>query len=411
MLKRLSFNILVYGITNIIKSLVPFIMLPILTLYISPNEYGELSLIETSVLFLLPFIMLNINGAINVEFFKLEKNEYKKYVLNAIFISFCAFIIVMFFLFIFRENLSNLMHLKTHWILLLGIFAFMRVLSSVILVIFQASQQVKKYAVFSITQTVTDFLLSYIFVVLFKLSIIGRLLGEYGAFFIFSLISIFLLFKMGFFNVKFTLKYTKDILKFGLPLIPHSIGGIILAMSDRYFISYFEGNKYVGLYTVAYQVSAILLLISTSVNQAWSSMFFKMMKDKNYDKIKMIIRILIFLFIIATFFIYEFSDFIYKLLISKEYYSSKTYFIYLLLGFLFQSIYFLFTNFLFFYKKTHILSMITIAGGIINLFLNYFFIKKFGTVGVAYATAITWFLYLISVFSISVYFFKRNNIE
>jgi len=411
MLKRLSFNILVYGITNIIKSLVPFIMLPILTLYISPNEYGELSLIETSVLFLLPFIMLNINGAINVEFFKLEKNEYKKYVLNAIFISFCAFIIVMFFLFIFRENLSNLMHLKTHWILLLGIFAFMRVLSSVILVIFQASQQVKKYAVFSITQTVTDFLLSYIFVVLFKLSIIGRLLGEYGAFFIFSLISIFLLFKMGFFNVKFTLKYTKDILKFGLPLIPHSIGGIILAMSDRYFISYFEGNKYVGLYTVAYQVSAILLLISTSVNQAWSSMFFKMMKDKNYDKIKMIIRILIFLFIIATFFIYEFSDFIYKLLISKEYYSSKTYFIYLLLGFLFQSIYFLFTNFLFFYKKTHILSIITIAGGIINLFLNYFFIKKFGTVGVAYATAITWFLYLISVFSISVYFFKRNNIE
>ena len=85
MIKKLSSSIVIYGGTNAIKSLVPFLMLPILTAYISPKEYGELSLIETTILFLLPFVMLNINGAINVEYFRRDnRSEYKQYVINAI---------------------------------------------------------------------------------------------------------------------------------------------------------------------------------------------------------------------------------------------------------------------------------------------------------------------------------------
>ena len=66
MLKKLSGNILIYGGTNAIKSLVPFLMLPILTAYLSVSDYGVLSLIEVSILFLAPFITLNINSAIKI---------------------------------------------------------------------------------------------------------------------------------------------------------------------------------------------------------------------------------------------------------------------------------------------------------------------------------------------------------
>ena len=57
MIKTLTSNILIYGGTNAVKSLIPFLMLPILTMYISPKEYGELALIETTILFLLPSSM------------------------------------------------------------------------------------------------------------------------------------------------------------------------------------------------------------------------------------------------------------------------------------------------------------------------------------------------------------------
>lgn len=402
MLKNLRSNILIYGGTNAIKSLVPFLMLPILTAYISPKEYGDLSLIETTILFLLSFVMLNINGAINVEYFRKDnKSEYKSYVLNALLLSFFSFLVLSTILFILQEQIANFINIDVKWVRLLTLFTFLRVLSSVVLVIFQASQQVKKYAYFSISQTIIDFALSYYFVVILGYGIDGRLLGVYIAFFIFSLIALYILKKMNYFKANVTLKYTKDILAFGLPLIPHSIGGIVLAMSDRYFISYFEGNSAVGLYSVAYQVSALLLLISMSVNQAWSPMFFKLMKNQEYYKINKIIILLLILFSMATIIVYFVSPIIYSYFIDKKFYASKVYLIFLLAGFTFQSFYFLFTNYLFYYKKTSLLATITITGAIVNIILNYLFIKSYGSIGVAYATAITWFIYFVAVFVIS----------
>ena len=75
MLKILSQNIIIYGATNGIKSLVPFLMLPILTIHLSVEDFGILSLVEVCILFLVPLVSLNIASSINVEYFKLEKKE------------------------------------------------------------------------------------------------------------------------------------------------------------------------------------------------------------------------------------------------------------------------------------------------------------------------------------------------
>jgi len=411
MLKKLSSNIVIYGGTNAIKSLVPFLMLPILTMYISPKEYGDLALIETTILFLLPFIMLNINGAINVEFFRKDnKSEYKQYVVNAIILSFLSFLFISILLFLLKDTIIELINIEQKWIEFLALFTFLRVLTSVILVIFQASQKANLYAYFSIFQTIIDFTISYYLIVIMQYSIEGRLIGIYGSFFLFSILSVYILYQMDYFKEKLTFQYTKEILSFGIPLIPHAIGGVILAMSDRYFIAYFYDNSEVGLYTVAYQISAVLLLISMSINQAWSPMFFKLMKENKHDYINKFIIILFILFLISTISVYLLSPFIYDSFIDIKFHDSKVYFFSLLLGFAFQSFYFLFTNYLFYYKKTALLSLITFSGATINLILNYILIKQYGVIGVAYATAITWFLYFISVM-IMVKYLQRKIIE
>ena len=410
MLKKLSGDIVIYGGTNAIKSLVPFLMLPILTACITPKEYGNLSLIETTILFLLPFIMISINGAVNVEYFRRDnRREYKQYVLNAIILSFFSFIFFSFVFSLFKTQLSLWINLDIKWIELLTLFTFLRVLSTLVLVIFQASQKPKFYAYFSIAQTIVDFSISYYLVVVLQYGIEGRLIGVYSSFFIFMFLALYLLYKMDYYKEKFTLKYSKEILSFGVPLIPHAIGGIILAMSDRYFISYYQGNSEVGLYTVAYQVSATLLLVSMSINQAWTPMFFRLMKENNHKQINKIISILFILFLFSSVALYFLSSFIYEYFIDISFHSSKIYFVYLLLGFAFQSFYFLFTNYLFYYKKTVLLASITFIGAMVNLILNYIFMQRYGTIGVAYATAITWFFYLVTVYFISTYLIRKKN--
>jgi len=409
MTRLLSKNIIIYGGTNALKSLVPLLMLPILTVYLSLEDFGILSLIETTILFIVPFILLNINAAINVEYFKLEHSELRLYITNALSISFISFSLFLVIFYIFNDLLSNLLNINKNLIILIVVFSFLRVISTVVLGLYQVRQEAKKFAIYTLFQTLLDFTLSYMFVVLFKLGYIGRFGGTYISFFIVSILGIYILYKMDYLS-KLSFIYTKDILNFGIPLIPHALSGTIIAMSDRYFISYFIGNSEVGLYTIAYQISALMLLIGMSVNQAWSPILFKFLKDKDIVQIYKYTFALFILFLISVIVIYFLKDILFHIFVDGKFYKAKDYFGYLLLGFLFQSLYFLVTNVLFFEKRTKLLATMTFSGAILNLILNYFFIIKFGTIGVAYATAITWGLFMLVVAFVNMKILRRYKL-
>jgi len=399
MIRKLSGNILIYGGTNAIRSLVPFLMLPVLTTYLSVSDYGVLSLIEVSILFLAPFITLNINSAINVEYFQLSTINLKYYISNALILSLCSMFLILILLIFFKEIISESLNLSIDLVLWLPIFAFLRVISSVVLGLYQVSGQPTKFAIFSIFQTIIDFLLSYVLVVFYTLGYIGRLEGIYGALFISSMVGLYILYKMNYLSHVISLKYSKAILAYGIPLIPHVLGGVVLAMSDRYFISYFFGNEEVGYYTVAYQISGLMLLVAVSVNQAWTPILFRFLQnfEKNKYSIYKYSALLFILFLLSGIIIYLLSDFIFYLLVDEKFFQAKIYFPFLLIGFMFQSFYYLFTNYLFYEKKTVLLAKLTFFSAIINLILNYIFIVECGAIGVAYATAITYVLYFVVV--------------
>jgi O-antigen/teichoic acid export membrane protein len=396
MIKLLSKNILIYGTTNALKSLIPFIMLPILTSHLSISDYGLLSIIETTILFITPFILLNINSAINIEYFKVEQNTLKKYITNAILLSIISFLFLLTLALSFKKKISNWLNINENLIISIIIFSSLRVIPSVVLSLYQSKQLAFKFLIYNLFQSFMDFSLSYLFVVIYKYGYMGRLAGTYISFLISTIIGVYIIYKMNYLT-KPVFYYSKDILKFCLPLIPHSIGGTIIAMSDRYFVLYFFGNEKVGLYTIAYQLSAIMLLVSTSVNQAWAPMFFKLLKEKKLKDIYTFTTMLFIFFILIGVIIYLLKDLLFSFFVNIKYYKSKEYFLWLLLGFIFQSLYFLVTNLIFFEKKTKILAFITMMGAFLNIILNYILIKLFGVIGVAYATAITWLLFFISI--------------
>ena len=207
--KKLSSNIIIYGLTNALKSMVPLLMLPILTMYLSIEEFGILSLIETSILFITPFILLNINAAIKVEYFILPREELKGFITNSLILSLFSFLLLIAVFFTFQVFLSNMFSVDEDIVLLVIIFSFFRVVSTVTLGLFQVEGKAKIFAIFTLLQTLIDFLLSYIFVVLFHHGYLGRLEGVYIAFFIASLIGMYILVKMNYIG-RITFKYSME---------------------------------------------------------------------------------------------------------------------------------------------------------------------------------------------------------
>jgi O-antigen/teichoic acid export membrane protein len=407
MIEKLVNHVIVYGLVNILKSFVPFIMLPILTAYLSPESFGIFSIIEVSILLLFPFISLNISSAINVEYYHLDEKHFRLYFNNAMILSLFSFLFFVILIGINRENIYTHLSLSTTIILFLPVFAFLRLLPQVLLGLFQVQQKVKKFALFSLAQMFLDLVLSYILVVGYLQGYIGRLEGIYIASAIMSIYALVYLYKNKYLR-QFTWEYSKKILYFSLPLIPHVLGGVIIAMSDRYFIMYFKGAEEVAYYTVSYQLSSVILLISLSVNQAWSPILYRWLKKENMtSSIVKYTFVLILLFILCGYLIYQLEDLLFWLFVDNKYDSAKQYYGWLLIGFVFQSFYFLVSHFLFFKKKTKILASITFLGAILNLLLNYILIQTNGVMGVAYATAITWCIFFSVVVCINIFFYKR----
>lgn len=406
--KKLSKNVIIYGVSNVLKSLVPFIMLPILTNYISPQGYGVLSIIETIFLFVTPLVILNSDGFISVKYHQGTADQLKSYISNAILISTLATGVFTVLALIFQNPLTSTLKINAYWILIIPMLTFLKVIPTITQVIFQAKQEPINHFLLSFFQTLTDFAASYILVVVFLWGFEGRVIGTFLAFALFSLIGLIVLYRLNYLSFSFSILRMKEILNFGLPLLPHALGTTSIALADRFFISYFQTSQEVGLYATAYQVSALMILFSRSVNQGWAPMLYQNLAKKNYSLVNKIIPVLFISFCmvgIVTFFL---RDFIFDLLIAPEFHGAKNYFGYLLIGFIFQSFYFLVSGFFFFYHKTKLLAITTLITAVINLVLNYFLIQYYGVYGVAYATVISSILYF--ALTVLLYFYRIRPI-
>lgn len=409
MFKNISKDILSYGVINGLKSLVPLLFIPILTKYLSPEDYGLLSIIEVSILFLMPFISLNIEGSIGVELYILDEKSHGKYITEALALSSMSFGVFFILFSLLSCILDSYISIPPFIILLLPVFCILRVMSGVIGVIYQMKHRILNFASFALTQTFLDFSFSLLFVVFYKFGFVGRLAGTYISYFIITCLGFFVISRMNLFDFKSKFKFYKRILSFGLPLIPHVIGGTVLAMSDRYFLLHFNGEESVGFYAVAYQMAAIMLLVGSSITTALSPIIFKILSDSDKNRFEKVLKIFLALslFVFAVcIIIYLSKDLLFSIFVNEMFYEAKLFFPFLLLGFLFQSIYSFFAIYLFFDKKTKLLAKMTFIAAFCNVLLNYFFLLYYGAIGVAYATVLTWFLYsfiVVLVVSILIY--------
>ena len=190
---NLKQQILSYSGVNIINASVPFLMLPILTSYISPGDYGVLSMVQLLMLLSFPFVILNSQGLLTMEYSNLSQEKYKILVSTAILIPLfgCVFLELLFFF--FSSNVIKYFQIPAYLLYLIPIFLFFQTIPTFVPIFFQAKKDPFNFGKFKISLTIANVLLSLLFVVLLDYGWEGRLFGIVGSFLIFSIIGIILL--------------------------------------------------------------------------------------------------------------------------------------------------------------------------------------------------------------------------
>jgi O-antigen/teichoic acid export membrane protein len=232
----------------------------------------------------------------------------------------------------------------------------------------------------------------------------GRLLGQYFSILFFSIFAFILLKKRRVLTYKISKEFIKDALLFGLPIVPHVIGGMVINMSDKIFISHILGNSELGIYNMGYTIGATISMLSTSFANSIVPVSYSLFnKGDCFSKEKVVKIYWVFIISLAfiVFLISLLAPFIFDYFINQQFIKGVSYVKWISLGYFFHGCYLLFVNVIFYVKKTNILFYLSIMNIVVNLISNYLLINKYGAVGATFALCISYFVLFISTAIIS----------
>lgn len=399
----------VYTITSILNAAIPFLLLPILTRYLSPEDYGLLSMFLLLVSLVSPFVGLNVNGAITRKYYDQENTNIWQYVFNCFLILLSSTFIIGLVFWVFAEPIARVSSFPIRFLWMVVVYSFCQFTSSVLLALWQVQKKPFLYGLFNNIQTLVNVSLSILLVVVLKFGWQGRIYGQFVATVAFGVLSIVILIKNNWISISFNKQYIFNALIFGIPLIPHALSGSIISMTDRFFITNMVGLAATGVYTVGYQVGSVINLLASSFNNAYVPWLFEKLKENNHDtKIKIVkFTYLYFICIVLlALLLGSLAPYFLNAFLGKSFSESSTYVLWIAVGYAFNGMYFMVVNYVFYSQNTKLLAVVTFVTAIVNILLNYFFIKAFGAIGAAQATAVVYAVKFFMVWLLSAHVHK-----
>lgn len=189
--------------------------------------------------------------------------------------------------------------------------------------------------------------------------------------------------------------YLKYGLKLSLPLVLHGIALNILSQSDRTMITWLREASETGIYGLIYNFSMIATVITTAFDGIWVPFFMENMKKNLNAEINKYSLKYVELMTIAMVGVVLVGPEIVKLLATKAYWEGILIIPPIVLSNYLIFIYTLYVYVEHFHKKTLFISINTMLAAAVNIILNYFFIIRWGYIGAAYSTLLSYILSLI----------------
>ena len=398
-----------YLLGGTITKAIPFILLPILTHYLEPNEFGTLAIYQALLLISIAFVGINLPVNIARNFVKLSHFELARLIGTLVIILCCSttifFSLVSLWLFFYRQNYD----ISNCWILVLPLVSMFYITTQFYLSVLRNQERPLRFISLETTNSFLNVAISIILVVGLKLGWQGRAIGIILSTCSIGLFSLFLLRKQNLLIFRFDISAVKKILSISLPLIPHALGGVIIVLGDRFFIEALLNKDAVGIYVVGCSFGMIVNLFVEAFSNAWSPWFYRQMADADnaFEKKKRIVQFTYIYFcciVLIAFLITAISQFFLPVLVAEEYQSASEFIMWVALGYAFRGMYTMIFPYFVFMGKTRFIGICTGGAALVNMVLNYFLICEYGAVGAARATLLAWFfMFLFSwIYSIRI---------
>ncbi len=211
---------------------------------------------------------------------------------------------------------------------------------------------------------------------------------------------------------KLDISLVKQVLKYGFPFLPTFIVYWLFEGIDKMALRHYTSFHEIGLFTAAYKIVTILLILQTAFSTFWTPVAFEMYEKSSDAAKEMFSRALTYM--CAAFFICGAGMMLFKdvviILFEKSYRSASSIMPFLLLVPIMYTLSEVTVGGINYKNKTYWHLVIAIIAALANYLLNILLVPVFGAKGAAIATGISYivFFYTRTIISNNLFPLKTN---
>jgi O-antigen/teichoic acid export membrane protein len=389
----------VYGIATLGLRALGFALLGIYSRYFSPRDYGIVSLAESVgvVVGILASLALE-SGSRRLYFqFVGDAERLRSYLGTVLQLAVAASSVALLVSYLLGPLLVS--RLAPNWdvkffpYLALPIFtAIASQLLGCRLVIYQCQERLSAYTGFIVLQSLSTTLFTFGLVVWTRHGAAGllaaRALGACVALLVAAGLS------APFLRVKPNWADVRETLHISLPLVPHGLLAVGLIAIDRFILQHYRPLSEVGLFTLAYNIGMIMMMVTTSLSRAWTPLFFSLLLtgDEGRKAAGGILDELVVLLLLLAGAGVLFAPLCVRWLFDSDYWAAATLSPIILGAFLCHSLFVLFQLSLIQARRTLLVSLVSGTALLSNVALSFAWVPKHGMVGAAWATWAAYFV-------------------
>lgn len=391
-----------FAIYSFFSKGIAFLLVLILASFLTPDDFGRLSMFNTMVALFLIVVSFATNGYGSISYFNDTKEDFKNSIsIILLYGVISLFVIALPIVFIIYVPVIDIPFSSYYcWYALL--IAFCLFVFGIHQDYYRVQEKIRAYGVFNCGSAVANMILSIFLVVIVFHTWEGRMYAYLGCSVALCIISLILLNKDKLLVVPTNKKKWKEILFWGIPMIPHAASGWLKQGADQYIINSNYTVYEVGIFGFAMTLTNIIATIGSAFNSSHSVSVFKILSSDATDKIlalKKQTRLMLIVYIAASI-VTVIASTVLVLLFYDKYRVSLPYFWILSISGLLQCVYFLYCNYLFYYSNTKQLMYITFTTSIIHLLLSLIFTR--------YSLFLTACIYVLSQMIMNAFVYKKS---
>lgn len=392
-MNKLARNSIIYSVSSIIVQAISLLLVPIFTKYMTAEQFGQYNLLITIQTLLAIFITLGVNSGLTRFIYECEdQNRVKNSVLtfaiiwgSLMCVLACAFGDSLY-AFVFKDQIEGgfLINYLVISSVLLG-------LTSVYIAYYTMLVKPKIVSMINLSRVLIMVLLSAYFIIIRQAGVDGALLAQLYTYAV--VFTGLILFNRKNLRVVLDWKELKPLLKYSFGFIPGQASTWVYTLIDRYFLNAIMGLRQVAVYSLGYRIG---MLMEPVFIVPFKSVFtaFKYKVYREDDAAQKFREIYLYYNFIGLFCVLGFSVFakpVILLLATAEYVEAFRFIPLIVFAYFLNGLNEFFSLGIHIENKSLISSFILLGGALSNVLLNILLIPRYGIMGAALATVISYF--------------------